>query len=498
MELQSSFPKNLSYSIKELNNFSCQSVRVLTDHLGNNINAGETFRVNLPAGSTLLDLRTIAFHFNFTSSITSGNAGCTVHAPRYSSSLIERINIYLNNNLVSTINQYNLLYNAIADLQFSRDAESKRWLENYDPSISYIQNVAASEYITLQRNTANAVATDSNKPMVINNWLGFLGGETSTSVIDCASLGQITLEFVLAPATVCWCSSCTVQAQTAATSAGTPSYYISNAYFTMNKITFNSEEYYNLLSSKLLDSGLIIGYKDYYTTKSSAYAKNSGQTFNYSINANSLDAIYITANISSYNSIGYLQLVGSQNVSGQNSADTGVAIPNGYVNYTFEEALSQQGISYSLSNVNNKNPTYSGDLFNNSQYFQRNMLGLSTAQLSVNSIPVDLWNKAPDYIYEETLENLGLKNLDINCSCHPGMLSLYHFLKYYFVQVVRFNNISGDGQFYKSGLAANNTPINISYQATFDGTATDSIYLVFFNVMTKIMSINAGRIISII
>ena len=31
----------------------------------------------------------------------------------------------------------------------------------------------------------------------------------------------------------------------------------------MNKSTFNIEEYYSLLSSKLLDSGLIIGYKDY-------------------------------------------------------------------------------------------------------------------------------------------------------------------------------------------------------------------------------------------
>lgn len=498
MELQSSFPKNLSYSIKELNNFSCQTVRVLTDHLGNNINAGETFRVNLPAGSTLLDLRTIAFHFNFTATLAGGTAGVSAHAPRYSSSLIERVNIYLNNNLVSTINQYNLLYNTVADFQFSRDAESKRWLENYDPSINYIQNKAASGYITLQRNTANGVNSDTTKPMVINNWLGFLGGETSTSVIDCASLGQITLEFVLAPANVCWCSVSQVYAQVASTSAGTVSYYLSDAYFTMNKITFNSEEYYNLLSSKLLDSGLIIGYKDYYTTKSSVYAKTANPTFNYSINANSLDAIYVTANISGYQNVGYLQLIGSQNITANNSADTGAALVNGYVNYTFEEALSQQGIAYSTNSANNKNPTYSNDLFNNSQYFQRNMLGLSTAQLSVNSIPVDLWSKAPDYIYEEALENLGMKNIDINCGCHPGMVSLYHFLKYYFIQVVRFNNISGDGQFYKSGLAANNTPINISYQATFDSTATDSIYLVFFNVMTKVMSINAGRIISII
>jgi hypothetical protein len=496
MELQSSYPKNLSYSIKELNNFSCQTVRVLTDHLGNDIVAGETFRVNLPAGSTLLDLRTIAFHFDFTATITGAGAGVSIHAPRYSSSLIERVNIYLNNNLVSTINQYNLLYNTIADMQFSRDAASKRWLENYDPSINYIQNTATSGYITLQRNTANAVASDTNKPMVINNWLGFLGGETSTSVIDCASLGQITLEFVLAPATVCWISAA---AAVNTAIAGTPSYKISNTYFTMNKITFNSEEYYSLLSSKLLDSGLIIGYKDYYTTKSSLYEKTANPTFNYSINANSLDAIYCTVNTEKYNTLTYLQLYGSQNAGTGASPDNALASPlNGLTNYTFEEALSQQGYAFSSNLTFNKNPNYSGDLFNQSTYFQRNMLGISTAQLSVNSIPVDLWNKAPKYIYEEALENLGMKNLDINCGCHPGMVSLYHFLKYYFVQVVRFNNISGDSQFYKSGLAANNTPINISYQITGDGTANDKIYLVFFNVMTKVMSINAGRIISII
>ena len=495
MELQSSYPKNLSYSLKELNNYSCSSIRVLTDHLGNSINAGETFRVNLPAGSTLLDLRTIAFHFNFTASLSGGGTGVSIHAPRYSSSLIERVNIYLNNNLVSTINQYNLLYNAVADLQFSRDAESKRWLENYDPSINYSSNAATSAYITLQRTTSNGSTSDTNKPMVINNWLGFLGGETSTAVIECASLGQITLEFVLAPANVCFISA---SQGTGIAVAGTPSYSLSSAYFTMNKITFNSDEYYNLLSAKLLDSGLIIGYKDYYTVKSSVYAKTANPTFNYSINANSLDAIYCTANISAYNSLGYLQLVGSQNYGTSNSADTGTGYVNGYSNLTFEEAISQQAASYSSNIANNKNPTFSGDLFNQVQYFQRNMLGLSSTQLAVNSIPVDLWNKAPDYIYEETLENLGLKNLDINCSCHPGMVSLWHFLKYYFVQVVRFNNISGDGQFYKSGLAANNTPINISYTATFDGTASDSVYLVFFNVMTKVMSISAGRIISII
>ena len=93
MELQSSYPKNLSYSIKELNNFSCQTVRVLTDHLGNDIIAGETFRVNLPAGSTFLDLRTIACQFDFTASFAGASNGVRIHAPRYSSTLIARVNI---------------------------------------------------------------------------------------------------------------------------------------------------------------------------------------------------------------------------------------------------------------------------------------------------------------------------------------------------------------------------------------------------------------------
>ena len=66
------------------------------------------------------------------------------------------------------------------------------------------QNTGAIKYITLQRNTANGGTSDTHKPMFIFNWLGFLGGETSTSVIDCASLGQITLEIVIAPAICCF------------------------------------------------------------------------------------------------------------------------------------------------------------------------------------------------------------------------------------------------------------------------------------------------------
>ena len=68
----------------------------------------------------------------------------------------------------------------------------------------------------------------------------------------------------------------------------------------MNTITLNGEECYSFWSSKIIsklpDSGLKICYKDYYTTKSSLYAKTASPTFNYSNNANSLEDICCTVN----------------------------------------------------------------------------------------------------------------------------------------------------------------------------------------------------------
>ena len=94
---------------------------------------------------------------------------------------------------------------------------------------------------------------------------------------------------------------------------------------------------------------------------------------------------------------------------------------------------------------------------------------------------------------------LGMNNLDMGTSgVHPGCLSLFHFLKYYFCHILSLENISGDGQFWRSGLSGNGSTININYSATFNTTNTESISPVLFCRSTKVLSIKAGHIITVV
>jgi len=56
MDLVSGFPKNLAYTLKKLENFTKQTVKVLPDRV-NSVQFGEVSRFKLPAGA-LIDFRT--------------------------------------------------------------------------------------------------------------------------------------------------------------------------------------------------------------------------------------------------------------------------------------------------------------------------------------------------------------------------------------------------------------------------------------------------------
>ena len=95
-DLTSGFPKNLSYSIKELNGFSKQTVKILSDQLGTDVSAGQIIRFKLPPNS-LIDMRTFSVFFDLTSGISGGTTGVEVHSPRYTASFIEQFFSPLNN-----------------------------------------------------------------------------------------------------------------------------------------------------------------------------------------------------------------------------------------------------------------------------------------------------------------------------------------------------------------------------------------------------------------
>ena len=144
----SAFPKNLAYTLKQLSNFTKQTVKVIPDRV-NAVNLGEVSRFKLPA-SAMIDFRTLSIFADVTlykGAISGNSAEYALHLPRNTASLIQQITITCNGVQLCNINDYNLLYNTLYDLEGADYSQtSKRFLENADPSVYfYSKNTTAND-----------------------------------------------------------------------------------------------------------------------------------------------------------------------------------------------------------------------------------------------------------------------------------------------------------------------------------------------------------------
>ena len=133
----SSFPKNLAYAVKTLSGFSKSTVKLLPDNRTDTVTSGNIIRVRLPQNS-LIDLRTFTMYYQgicTTASSTNGKG----HYPHLTPSIIDTLTIYVNGTQIENIQNYNLLYNTLYDLDGGGiDQQAKRCLENVDPSVFYL------------------------------------------------------------------------------------------------------------------------------------------------------------------------------------------------------------------------------------------------------------------------------------------------------------------------------------------------------------------------
>jgi hypothetical protein len=440
------FPRNLAYSVKSLSGFSKQTVVVKPDN-DTNIGPSSTIRVKLPP-NCLVDLRTFSMYFEGKITTTAG----TAHFPRLSSSMIEQLSIYVNGTMIENIPNYNVLYNTLYDLTCANDQTSKRFLENSDPSFAVDKTSLA-----IVNNNIVGADNDTDKPLFVNNWLGFLG-TASTPVISTSDTNTIEIEIRFAPTTVLW--------QSGATAVATLKYELSKVRFTISKIVFNDPTYYQLKASKLLSDGLLIGYKSYITSKGSVKDKDTTLIHNVSVNASSLDQVIATLHTADYDSttISPLLLTGGE---------------------MFPVAVSS--ITDGTEEV----------LFNQSKYFQRDAAGITGSQFEINNTAI---NNAPlpiEEIYNETLISLGNLNIDVASGVHSGIISKEHFAKYYFAHILSLENLDNSGQFFKSGLDGRASALNITWKMNFTGTTAKCTPIVFCGV-TKLMQINEGGQITIL
>ena len=83
------------------------------------------------------------------------------HYPRLSSSIIDTLTIFVNGTQIENIQNYNLLYNTLYDLDGGGiDQQAKRCLENVDPSVYYL--VTDNETSTATPQVTSHQATDNS------------------------------------------------------------------------------------------------------------------------------------------------------------------------------------------------------------------------------------------------------------------------------------------------------------------------------------------------
>ena len=124
MDLVSGFPRNLAYTLKQLSNFTKQTVKVMPDRV--NPSFGEVSRFKLPA-SAMIDFRTISIFADvslYSAATMAGGATYALHLPRNTASLIQQITITCNGVQLCNINDYNLLFNTIYDRLGREQADS--------------------------------------------------------------------------------------------------------------------------------------------------------------------------------------------------------------------------------------------------------------------------------------------------------------------------------------------------------------------------------------
>ena len=477
MEGFATFPKNLQYKILTLQGHSKTCVKLTPDRTA--VKHGESFRCKLPS-NTLIDLRTLCLYAKGTCEVTSGEP---VHFPRNTSSLIKTLSVYVNGTLIERIDNYNILYNKLYDLECGVDQVSKRYLEISDPSVAYS---VANDTTNASPNilTSSAATITAGRKLCVNNWLGFISS-ASCPCVDSNDFGVMEIEIELANESVLWASA-HATAGTAPAPVGAK-WKLDDVHFTISKIVFNDPLYYNMKAAKLLSSGLQIGYQTYIASKGSVVTKST-VSVNATINTTSLDQL-ICCYGPETPGITKLQLFGSNNAAASLSF---AQVLTGY-NRTATNAVSL--ITGQTDAAIHHNTA--GDAFNQSIFFKSDATGLGTSSIEINNTPLAPQPLEDYEVFNETLIALGNANLDMGAGCHQGMRSLSDFLKHYFAHIVSLENISKNDDFYKSGLDGKSSALNIVWKQHYPTTGGNVVPYIFAKC-TRIMQVNEGNQVSVI
>ena len=284
---------------KQIKNITKQTVEIRPSNSQTVYKNDQRILFQIPYSSTF-SLKDIALHFDGeTTSALSGTPSGGSAGVQLSSLFPKNMNIFsdiivrINGKIVSSFaNRYNDVYSMLAQFENDKDP-SKIILQNGNPEFKHYLNGDTIEAISALSTTIGIVdsLTDKNS-YVITQFAGLLGPNTSSSFLDTRILGECTIEFVLAPGSVCMFGSGKSLAQRAGLTAttGTIGYELRNVKLSLQRYNLDSSYYEGIDRNLSSGSTYKIAFDHYDIFSKSAVADNDSLMFN--INAHDIKYMY--------------------------------------------------------------------------------------------------------------------------------------------------------------------------------------------------------------
>jgi hypothetical protein len=474
-EISADLPRTFFYNLKKLKGqMSKQLIKVTPDRLTASPQDITTFR--FPIGS-VLNLQSLNLHFKGTTKGTN----ITVF-PKYTSTLIKRLSVSVNNVSVSIINDYNVVYNLYADLNSvnmtTRHGEKVDSTTLFTNTTLSASTATASPLVGTNLLLASTSAT-TNERMVINHFLGILGGG-STPIWNTDLMGEIVVS-------VQWESQgvlCGTAESSAVTYTSADTYELTDIYMTMESLSFTNDEYYQALST----ADKMIGFHDFTVVRFPKVAKNSGIDVTTYISASSLDTVIGTA--LTPNGITAIP----KTMVGNTSCSVGTTVLNTYK--YLADPVANTGAGGAVAQVGDV--LNYGDGYMSTMNMIRDLQYLQTSVFYINNRMIGYQPLDPLEVFQNNLLALNYENLDLsNNGINPACVSLAHFFKYY---GACFQDLSllNPAVFYLSGINSAGSSVAINWKCTFNSFCAVDSYPVLILKQSRIMNISSGRQIQIV
>ena len=486
-------PQGMLYRVKQIMGVSKQTLKIVPLSGQTTATNGQKIIVSLPPNS-LVDLSTFEMNFVGATQHRGNNAGTNVanyvqkaYFPRNTASLIENLEIKINGQSRQNINQYGYIYNILHDFTCGHDAVAKNRIGcNSDPSLKHLwRDGQVASYAGFPLGNTSDVSQGhlDRDTYTIRQWLGILGGNASTSIIDTSLYGDITIEITLAPSDVLMLSPATPTLTTyasatnnetgIATAVGTTAAFTPSqgTGYTLSDIGFQivrydmPQSYYQAVAG-VLESGAVfkLYYPNYSSFMSTAQALPKGGTSRFNISTQSLDMVISTFQVQDRGTQ-QAPILGLWGANGVGALPGDSSFGPSTTGLTATASASGEFGTYVKSFPFGLTMGWPKTL-NNSKYFVRNGDGIQQCTYIVGNVRL-----IPETIPEQfngVLRAWNAQN-DILGGLYPGIQSLAHYQSQFYAHVLSLNVTNEHDMYTVSGLNCSATPISIAWEV--QGTA---------------------------